>query len=415
MGIRALLGVLIPLIFITAPVFAHPGNTASDGCHYCRTNCDKWGVTWNERHCHGGGTSGGGSGGGNTSSGGNVSGISTQTVNPTSPPILQPTNVPTIKPTALPTRIPTPTITLTPTFTVLLSETPTPQPATSTIESSQIPSDVPAAKSNGGLGGLLQTIFNFLTFNLFADKGEVKSAIVESVSTIQPRDTPVPTITPSVTLQITPDAYVRVVNVVDGDTIKLGTGETVRYIGIDTPETVHPNKPVQCYGKEASTKNKELVEGKVVTLEKDVSNTDKYGRLLRYIWLDGTLINEVLVREGYAQSSTYPPDVKYQDRFLEAQRLAREEEKGLWSSACTLTPTAKPQQNLKPTVGGATDVGAAGNTAGTSNTNTGGYICNCNKTCYQMASCAEAQYQLNVCGCSKRDADGDGFACDSDC
>jgi len=126
----------------------------------------------------------------------------------------------------------------------------------------------------------------------------------------------------------------KAIRVIDGDTIELETGQRVRYIGIDTPETVHPSKPVQCYGQEASAKNKELVEGKEIYLEKDVSETDKFGRLLRYIWLGDLLINEYLVREGYAFSTTYSPDVKYQHLFLEAERKARQEEKGLWGSAC---------------------------------------------------------------------------------
>ncbi len=213
--------------------------------------------------------------------------------------------------------------------------------------------------------------------------------------------------------------FAKVVNVVDGDTIKIDTGETVRYIGIDTPETVHPDKPVQCYGKEASTKNTELVEGKTVELEKDVSDKDRYGRLLRYIWVGDTLINEVLVREGYAHSSTYPPDVKHQDRFVQAQRLAREEGKGLWNAVCadTPTPTRRPTIASTPRP---TQAVVQSNTGGTSVNNTpaavgGAYTCNCSKTCSQMSSCAEAQYQLNSCGCSARDADDDGIACDSDC
>ncbi len=112
----------------------------------------------------------------------------------------------------------------------------------------------------------------------------------------------------SASLDFNPSKYkAKVIRVIDGDTIKIEGDKVIRYIGIDTPETVHPSKPVQCYGKEASDKNKELVEGKEVKLEKDVSETDKYGRLLRYIWLGDMLVNEYLVREGYAQSSTYPP------------------------------------------------------------------------------------------------------------
>lgn len=112
---------------------------------------------------------------------------------------------------------------------------------------------------------------------------------------------------------------------VDGDTIKVeieGTTYRVRYIGIDCPETVHPQKPVGWMGPEACEANRRLVEGETVYLEKDVSETDQYGRLLRYVFLaDGTLVNAELVRQGYAQSATYPPDVRYQDLFLEIQNV----------------------------------------------------------------------------------------------
>ena len=143
------------------------------------------------------------------------------------------------------------------------------------------------------------------------------------------------------------DDLVRVVRVVDGDTIEVeinGKTEPVRYIGIDTPETVDPRKPVQCFGVEASKKNKELVEGKLVRLEKDITDRDKYNRLLRYIWFGDTLINQALVEQGYAKSYSYPPDVKYQERFIEAQRLAVEEKKGLWSGDCPLPVTPTPKE-----------------------------------------------------------------------
>jgi endonuclease YncB( thermonuclease family) len=131
----------------------------------------------------------------------------------------------------------------------------------------------------------------------------------------------------------------HVERVVDGDTIELNTGQKVRYIGIDTPETKHPSKPVQCFGKEASKKNTELVEGKDVLMEKDVSNTDRYGRLLRYIYLpnpdatdEAIFVNEYLVEQGYAHLLTYPPDVKYDQLLRSAETQAREEGKGLWSA-----------------------------------------------------------------------------------
>lgn len=125
--------------------------------------------------------------------------------------------------------------------------------------------------------------------------------------------------------------------VVDGDTIKLESGETVRYIGIDTPETKHPSKPVQCFGKEASKRNTELVEGKEILMEKDVSNTDRYGRILRYIYLpnpeatdEALFVNEYLVEQGYAHLLTYPPDIKYDNLLREAETQARENNRGLW-------------------------------------------------------------------------------------
>ncbi len=125
-----------------------------------------------------------------------------------------------------------------------------------------------------------------------------------------------------------------VTRVIDGDTIELESGKKVRYIGIDTPETKHPNQEVECYGQEATEKNWALVLNKQVRLEKDVSNTDRYGRLLRYVYIDGQMVNELLVREGYAVASPYPPDVKYQSRLQGAEQLAREENKGLWGAAC---------------------------------------------------------------------------------
>lgn len=129
-----------------------------------------------------------------------------------------------------------------------------------------------------------------------------------------------------------------VTQVVDGDTIKVdlnGKNYTVRYVGMDTPETVDPRRPVGCFGKEASNENKSLVAGKMVILQKDVSETDKYGRLLRYVFLplsngQTLFVNDYLVREGFAKVLTYPPDVKYTDRFLEAQKQARAAKKGLW-------------------------------------------------------------------------------------
>ena len=193
----------------------------------------------------------------------------------------------------------------------------------------------------------------------------------------------------------------KVAHVVDGDTIKLDNGQVVRYIGIDTPETVDPRKPVQCFGKEASNKNRELVEGKEVKLIKDVSETDKYGRILRYVYIGDVFVNDYLVRQGYAHSYSYPPDIKHQDQFKQAEEEARNNKRGLWvDNTCEKTTTSAPTTPTPP--------------SGSNLVGTGAYSCNCGKTCAQM-DCAEAQYQLNSCGCSRRDADKDGVACDSNC
>jgi len=126
--------------------------------------------------------------------------------------------------------------------------------------------------------------------------------------------------------------YYEVSKVVDGDTIRLENGETVRLIGIDTPETVHPSKAVEYYGKEASDFTRMMVEGKQVELEFDVQRRDKYNRLLAYVYLeDGTFVNAELVKEGYAKVSTYPPNVKYADLFTKLQKEARENNRGLWA------------------------------------------------------------------------------------
>ncbi len=127
----------------------------------------------------------------------------------------------------------------------------------------------------------------------------------------------------------------KVSRVIDGDTIEIEGGERVRYIGIDTPETVDPRKPVQCFGVEASNKNKELVEGKTVRLEKDTTDRDKYNRLLRYIWVGDTFINLEMVKQGFAYSYSYPPDIKYQDQIVAAQQEAEKNKNGLWA-ACPL-------------------------------------------------------------------------------
>ena len=119
--------------------------------------------------------------------------------------------------------------------------------------------------------------------------------------------------------------------VVDGDTIIISGGERLRMIGINTPESVKEAGEVEHFGIEASKYTKDKLEGKTIYIEKDVSDRDDYGRLLRYIYLeDGTFYNEKIVKEGYAFAGTYPPDVKYNEILHDAEDYARENNLGLW-------------------------------------------------------------------------------------
>jgi micrococcal nuclease len=201
-----------------------------------------------------------------------------------------------------------------------------------------------------------------------------------------------------------------VVRVVDGDTIKVqlnGIEQTVRYIGIDTPETVHPSKPVEFMGPEASAQNKALVEGQVVILERDVSETDRYGRLLRYVWVEQNgryvMVNAELVRLGFAQVSTYPPDVKHTELFLLLQTEAREAERGLWGMT---GPSEAPSATAIPSSSGSAP-GAPAGWNGSDDLN-----------CDDFATAADAQAFFEYAGGPASDPhgldrDGDGSVCES--
>ncbi|GEM_PF-4318837 len=123
----------------------------------------------------------------------------------------------------------------------------------------------------------------------------------------------------------------QVSRVIDGDTLKLSDGEVVRFIGIDAPEVVGPKEPVQCFGEEVNMKTKEMLEGKTVTLVKDISNKDQYGRLLRYVYLEDVFVNDYLVRQGFARVDNFPPDEKFRDQFKSAQNEAKENKRGFWA------------------------------------------------------------------------------------
>jgi micrococcal nuclease len=121
-----------------------------------------------------------------------------------------------------------------------------------------------------------------------------------------------------------PAGVARVIQVIDGDTIAIDGGYHVRYIGIDAPE-----KGEFCY-LESERANKELVEGKRVRLEKGISEKDRYGRLLRYVYVDDTFVNVEMVRQGYACAKAYPPDVKYQVYLEAVEKEARQTKRGIW-------------------------------------------------------------------------------------
>lgn len=132
----------------------------------------------------------------------------------------------------------------------------------------------------------------------------------------------------------------RVLRVVDGDTILVrrlsaspdARAERVRYIGVDTPESVKPNSPVECFGKQASDYNAKLVEGKMVRLEPDIEPSDRYGRTLAFVYVDGTLVNAKLLSEGFAETIEIKPNVSKAKYFTRVQLMAKRTNKGLWGA-----------------------------------------------------------------------------------
>ena len=165
-------------------------------------------------------------------------------------------------------------------------------------------------------------------------------------ATISPEPTPTIEVSPTPSLPLslvggpcipndTLRQIARVVSITDGDTIRVeidGVNYPVRYIGTDTAEPTEP------YGSTATAANRALVEGKTAILVKDVSETDAFDRLLRYVVVDDHFVNYDLVREGHAQAVSYPPDTACYLAFVEAQRQAEQEGKGMWK----VTPTVKP-------------------------------------------------------------------------
>jgi len=205
----------------------------------------------------------------------------------------------------------------------------------------------------------------------------------------------------------------KVVKVVDGDTIDVavwGKTHRVRMLGINTPESVDPRRPVECYGKEASTFAKKTLDGKTVKLKSDSSQDtrDKYDRLLRYVWFENedgelTLFNLLAIQEGYAYEYTYQIPYQYQEPFKAAQQEADKAQRGLWHpDTCDgkgRTVKAKPTPSPRKQ---------------DSQSQESKFSCR-EKACKNMVSCKEAYYHLNECGHTRHDGDNDGVPCENIC
>lgn len=126
------------------------------------------------------------------------------------------------------------------------------------------------------------------------------------------------------------EARIVVTRIIDGDTLVISTGETVRLIGVDAPEKK------DCYSINGANRLQELVLDKEITIEHDRSEKDRYGRTLLYIWVDGVFVNEILTKEGFADSKRYPPDIKYAPLLEAAEEEARAKNLGIWNTEACL-------------------------------------------------------------------------------
>jgi micrococcal nuclease len=141
---------------------------------------------------------------------------------------------------------------------------------------------------------------------------------------------------PSPTIFIGEKQTVFVTRVIDGDTIEIEGKIKVRYIGVNTPEIYHDTTGKktgeQCFASESYLENKKLVEGKTITIVKDISDKDKYGRLLRYVYVEDQFINEYLIKNGFAKIMTIKPDTKYSQQFKVDQAEAKLNNLGIWKA-----------------------------------------------------------------------------------
>lgn len=175
---------------------------------------------------------------------------------------------------------------------------------------------------------LISLLFLFFVFSLTI-KSKNSQSITHNTSTslsVNPQlvtTSPLPT---STSLK----EKAKVSFIYDGDTIELVDKRKVRYIGINTPEINWKSDDPQCFATQSARINKEMVWGQEIEMAKDISETDKYGRILRYIWIDGIFMNDFLLRQGYAKLDLIPPDTSYSGQFKEAQKEARDNKRGLW-------------------------------------------------------------------------------------
>ncbi|MCK9344815.1 MAG: thermonuclease family protein [Candidatus Pacebacteria bacterium] len=218
--------------------------------------------------------------------------------------------------------------------------------------------------------------------------------------------------------------FYPVTKVIDGDTLSVnmdGTITTLRLIGINTPETVDPRRPVECFGKEASNKSKEMLTGKNVRVVTDASQgtLDKYGRTLAYVFTeDGTNFNEYMIKEGYAYEYTYNTPYQYQKEFKLVQSEAQKSKKGLWADgACGMKNVTT--QTKSTTASAATIFTATTVTPTQPIIKNSEHICSYNAyNCPSFSTHAEAQAVYEACGgpytdIHKLDQDKDGKACET--
>lgn len=286
---------------------------------------------------------------------------------------------------------------------IMASSTESPAPAVSDSPVESIAAELPPVVLDGEAEAVVSTV---------DVSAESASAAVQQLKPLIKSSEPDTVAEPEV-------IYYQVVKVVDGDTITVRMGaknETIRLIGINTPETVDPRKTVECFGVEASNKAKELLSGQRVSVELDDSQgeRDKYGRLLAYIRRDnGLFVNKFMIEEGYAYEYTYAIPYQYQVAFKQAQADAEKNQKGLWApDACvSQTDTAASSETIKVPVAPVVIVPSFPATTN--------YSCSADSyNCSDFSTQISAQSVFDACGGVSRDihrldADKDGVACES--